>query len=125
VNALRRIHAALVPDGLVIDTQPLSPRPTVESGSGELGTLDMREWARTIDTIDARIATTIRDGLFSLREERRFVVSDTFGDGGGMLDVVRAWMGTRIPGELAERAAKEDGPVSVHQDVRLRVLQAR
>jgi hypothetical protein len=77
VNALRRIHAALVPDGLVVDTQPVSARPRVEAGGLQLGTLDMREWRVTIDAVDALVAETIDDGLFVLEAERSFMVTDT------------------------------------------------
>ena len=52
------------------------------------------------------------------------MVTDSFDNGGELLDTVDAWMGTQIPAETAERLATEDGPVRVHQDVRLRVLRA-
>jgi hypothetical protein len=48
VNALRRIHAALVPGGLVVDTQPVSARPSVEAFGVELGTLDLGALALSI-----------------------------------------------------------------------------
>jgi hypothetical protein len=76
VNALRRIHVALVPDGLVVDTQPVSARPTVEAGGRQLGTLDMREWRVTIDAVDALVAETIGAGLFAMEVERCFTVAE-------------------------------------------------
>jgi hypothetical protein len=124
VNALRKIHAALVPGGLVVDTQPVSPDPPVESRSGELGTLDMSEWARTVEMLDGLVATTFRDGLFTVQHEGGLVVTDAFDDGAEMLSVVGAWQGTHIGRGLAERVAKERGAVRVHQDVRLRLLRA-
>jgi hypothetical protein len=124
VNALRTIHAALVPGGLVIDTQPLSAQPPVAADTGELGTLDMRDWARTIEEIDGRIEATIRQGLLALLEERSFVVTDSFADGPEMLATVRAWQGTRIPPVLEAQVASQRGPVHVHQDIRLRLLRA-
>jgi hypothetical protein len=66
VNALRRLHAALVPGGLVIDTQPISARPPVEADGIALGTLDMRAWRRTVDAVDRLVAETIDVGLFSV-----------------------------------------------------------
>jgi hypothetical protein len=124
VNVLRRIHAALVPGGLLIDTQPVSAHPPVEARSGELGTLDMREWAQTIADIDGLVRTTIRDGLFSVQDERDLVVTDSFDDGAELVTTVRAWRGTQIDAALAKRVAKEQGPAHVHQDVALRVLRA-
>jgi hypothetical protein len=96
VNALRRIHAALVPGGLVVDTQPVSARPSVEAGGVEVGTLDMHEWRGTIDAVDRLVAETIDDGLFALQAESEFVVTDGFDDGPEMLESVSGWRGTRI-----------------------------
>jgi len=107
VNALQKIHDALVPGGLVIDTQPVSAEPPVDSQAGALGALDMREWAQTIATIDRRVEQTIRDGLFSLEDERRFVVTDEYDD------------------TFAELVRSQPRPVRLHQQIRLRLLRAR
>ena len=125
MNALRKIHAALVPEGLLVDTQPLSPRPPVKLATGEeLGTLDMREWRDTIEAVDRRVNETIRDGLYALEAERRFIVTDADDDGRDFLKWVGDWQGTRIPPALARRLAATRGPVGVHQEVRLRLLRA-
>jgi hypothetical protein len=122
VNALRTIHRALVPGGLVIDTQPVSALPPVEMSGRELGTVDMREWARMIAAVDERVAETLADGLFELVEERRFVVTDTFDSGAELVAEVREWAGTVIPPDLAERVQACAGPARLHADVRLRLL---
>jgi hypothetical protein len=124
VHALRRIHAALVPRGIVIDTQPVSPRPPVMGRDGRLGTLDMREWRRTIDAVDARIAEAIDAGLFAVDAERSCVVSDEFDSGAEFVEVVSGWRGTRIPAALAARAQAGRPPVRVLQEVRLRLLRS-
>ena len=125
MNALRRIHAALVPDGLVVDTQPISARPMVEAGGLQLGTLDMREWRTTIDAVDALVAETIDDGLFALEAESSFIVTDTFDDGPELVESVSSWRGTQISRALARRVTAATPPISVHQDVRLHLLRAR
>lgn len=124
MNALRRIHAALVPGGLVVDTQPVSARPSVEAGGVELGTLDMHEWRGTIDAVDRLVAETIDDGLFALQAESEFVVTDAFDDGPEMLESVSGWRGTRISDALARRVASARPPISVHQQVRMQLLRA-
>jgi hypothetical protein len=124
VNALRTIHAALVPGGLVVDSQPVSAHPPVDGPSGRLGTLDMRDWARTIAAIDARFEVAFRAGLFAVEAQETLVVTESFDDGHEMLAVVRDWLGTRIPDELERRVAGERGAVQVHQDVRVRLLRA-
>jgi hypothetical protein len=125
VNALHRIHDALVPGGLVIDTQPVSVRPPIDTASGEIGRLDMSEWADVIATVDGLVEQTIRDGLFALEDERRVVVTDDYDDGAEFVEDARTWVGTRVDDQLADRLAAESHPVRIHQDIRLRVLRAR
>ena len=125
MNALRKIHRALVPGGLVIDTQPLSAYPPVESGSGMLGSLDMSEWARTIATIDDLVQETINQGMFDLERESRYVVTDECNDGAEFVAVTRDWAGTNVSDAFAARVSQEQGRVRIHQDIRLRLLRAR
>lgn len=124
MNALRRIHAALVPGGIVVDSQPISAEPPVEGDDGRLGTLDMRDWARTIDAVDGSILQAVADGQFAQDGERSCVVVDEFDSGDEFVEIVSGWRGTRIPPALAERARAAEPPLSVHQEVRLRLLRA-
>jgi hypothetical protein len=124
VHAPRRIHAALVPGGIVVDTQPLSPRPPVDTATDRLGTLDMREWRRTIDTVDGRIAQAVDEGLFAIEHEQVFEVADQFDSGAEFVEVVGDWRGTLIPAPVVKRATAARSPVRVTQDVRLRLLRA-
>jgi hypothetical protein len=124
VSALRRIHAALLPGGVIVDSQPISPEPPVEAASGDLGQLDMREWRETIDAVDGRIAEAIDCGLFAVESEHTITVPDEFDSGAEFIEVVGAWRGTRIPPPVAARAAVARPPVRVPQEVRLRILRA-
>jgi hypothetical protein len=123
VNALRRIHAALVPGGIILDTQPISVDPPVNAAGRELGTLDMRAWGTTIEAIDRLVTQTIDDGLFTLDAEHHFVVTDTFDDGREFVEAVSGWQGTRIPDALARLGIAAPPPITVDQEVRLRVLR--
>ena len=78
MHALRNIHAALAPDGILVDTQPVSASPPVALDGGELGSLDMHEWLDTIHAVDERFAETIAAGLYELEHESWFVVTDTY-----------------------------------------------
>ena len=122
VDALERIHAALDEGGVVVDTQPVSARPPVVGINGQLGTLDMREWAKTIASVDARIVETIDRGLFSVAADEHVVVTDAYDDLAELVEETRQWAGTRVPRELAQRADAVSGAVELHQDVRVRVL---
>jgi hypothetical protein len=86
--------------------------------------LDMRAWQRTVDAVDRLVADTIDVGLFSVESERRFTVADTADDGPGLVDTVKDWQGTTVSDALVRRIAKAPPPISVRQDVRLRVLRA-
>ena len=125
MNALREIHGALVTGGLVIDTQPVSALPPVETDARQLGALDMREWARLIRSIDREVDDAIRAGLFELVATSHLRVTDDYDDGQELVDVTRGWPGTRVDDELARLVARTAGGVRVAQAVRLRVLRAR
>jgi len=123
VHALRNIHAALAPDAILVDTQPVSARPPVASDGITLGTLDMREWLKTIQAIDELFAETISVGLYELQHESRFVVTDTYDNGPECLDTVSGWRGTRVPTRVSKRLTATRSPVTVQQQVRLRLLR--
>jgi hypothetical protein len=124
VNALHRIHAALVPGGLVIDTQPISDWPLVRTDDGDLGRIDMEGWIELVWAVDERIAEVVDAGLFRLEKKPGFMVVDSFPNGPALAETVKDWQRASIPAELGERLARHDGPAEVHQRVRLRVLRA-
>ena len=124
MHALRNIHTALVPDGLLVDTQPVGPQPRVTANGHELGTLDMREWIETIQAVDERVDETMASGLFEQTEEQTLVIRSTFDDGPDCFEITGTWQGTRVPKPLADRLAAMRDQVIVDQQVRLRVLSA-
>jgi len=124
VNALHRIHSALVPGGLVLDMQPVGPRPPVEANGRRLGSLDMREWRITIDEVAALVDRTIAAGLFAEERERCYEVLETFDDGKELVETVRDWTGTKISQTLATRIERTTPPLAIRESVRLRLLRA-
>ena len=123
MHALRNIHVALAPAGVLVDTQPVSARPPVAANGGELGTLDMRDWLDTIDAVDECFAETIAAGLYELEHESWFVVTDTYENRPECLETVSGWRGTRVPSGVAQRLAATTSAVTVQQEVRLRLLR--
>jgi hypothetical protein len=123
VHALHNIHSALASDAILVDTQPVSPRPPVAADGVSLGTLDMRDWLDTIQAVDELLAETISAGLYELQHESRFVVTDTYDNGPECLEIASGWRGTRVPDNLSPRLAATTSQVTVQQQVRLRLLR--
>ena len=123
MHVLRNIHEALAPDGILVDTQPVSARPPVAAGELRLGTLDMRDWLETIRAVDALFAETVDAGLFELQHESRLVVTDTYDNGPECLETVAGWRGTRVPEDVSTGLATVTSQVTVRQEVRLRLLR--
>ena len=122
VDVLTRIHAALVPGGLLVDTQPVSPRLPVTLDGELIGELDDDEWLQTVAAVDAETDEALAAGLFELRHDERYSVVHEFGSGEECLEVVGAWAGTDVPPEVALRLERGSGRVTVEQGTRLRLL---
>ena len=125
VHALHEVHRVLAPGGLLVDTQPISPRPSVDADGTRLGTLDMRDWRATIDAIEEQVQRVLDDGLFTIEHERSLVVTDTFDNGPELVKTVSDWQGTKISPQLARVAAAAAPPLGVDQEVQLRVLRVQ
>jgi hypothetical protein len=123
VHALRNIHSALVPNGLLIDTQPISAHPTVTADGAAVGSLNMREWIETIRAVDERINETLATRLYELADEREFVVTSIFNDGPDCLEIAGTWQGTQVPQPLAQQLSATSLPIGLEQHVRLRLLR--
>jgi hypothetical protein len=124
VHALQRLHRALVPGGLVVDTQPVSARPVVAAAGTPIGHLDMGAWARTIADVDAIFATVVAAGQFVVEEERSFDVDDGFDEAEELIETVRGWRGTTLAEGLAGRIRQTPPPIAITQEIRLRLLRA-
>jgi hypothetical protein len=123
VHALHNIHAALLPEAILVDTQPVSARPPVAADGVTLGRLDMRDWLDTIHAVDDLVEETIAGGLYALEHESWLVVTDTYDNGPECLEIVRGWRGTHVPRGVIRRLAAATSPVTVRQEVRLRLLR--
>ena len=125
VDALTRIHAALVPGGILVDTQPVSPRLPVALDGEPIGELDDDEWLEIVAAVDAEIDKVLAAGLFALRREEHYVVVHEFGSGRECLDIVAGWAGTTVPESVAARLERGNARTTVEQDTRLRLLDRR
>jgi hypothetical protein len=122
VDALTRIHAALVPGGVLVDTQPVSLRLPVTLDDEPIGELEDDEWLETVAAVDAEIEKAVAAGLFEPGHEERYHVVHEFGSGDECLEVVGTWGGTHIPPEVAARLEHSPARTTVEHDVRLRLF---
>jgi hypothetical protein len=123
VDALTRIHAALVPGGLLVDTQPVSLRLPVTLDGEPIGELEDDEWLETVAAVDAEVEKAVVARLFELRHEERYFVVHEFGSGDECLDVVGSWAGTQLPAEVAARLTHASSRVTVGHEVRFRLFR--
>jgi hypothetical protein len=123
VHALRRIHVALAPEGLLVDSQPISPDPPIRLGNIELGRLDMGAWAQTIADVDRETGRVLADGLYRLEQERSLTVTDFYDDGPDLVSYVRDWQGTQLPPSLARALSRTAAPLRLDQEIRLRLYR--
>jgi hypothetical protein len=84
----------------------------------------MRAWAATIEAVDRQTVLTVDEGLYRLEHERSLIVTDTYDDGPELLRYVRDWQGTRIPTALSHTLSDVSTPVSLDQEIRLRLYRA-
>lgn len=124
MNVLRKLHLALVPAGLLLDTQPVSRHADVKASSDRLGALDMSEWRLTINQVNRLIRRTIREGLFKLEHREYFTVTDEFDSGAEVLEEAPSWAGVKLGRALRTRLPRERERVQIDQTVRLQVLRA-
>jgi hypothetical protein len=122
VDALTRIHTALVPGGVLVDTQPVSLRLPVALDGEPIGELEDDEWLETVAAVDEELEKTVAAGLFELRHEERYGIVHEFGSGAECLAVVGTWAGTTVPDALAARLENGAVRTTVEHDVRLRLF---
>lgn len=125
VDALTRIHAALAPDGVLIDTVPVSLRLPVIVDDDLVGELEDEEWLATVAAVDAEVANAVGARLFELTHEERYRVVHEFASGDECLEVVGAWGGTSVPADVTARLEDTAGRTTVEHDVRLRLYARR
>ena len=125
VDALTRIHAALVPGGVLVDTQPVGPRLPVTLDGEPIGELEDEEWLEIVAAVDAELEKVLAAGVFELRHEERYSVVHEFGSGRECLDVVGGWAGTNVPEDVGALLEGGNARTTVEQDTRLRLLDRR
>jgi hypothetical protein len=122
VNALRKIHQALVPEGILLDMHPVPPSTRAEVRGESLGEFDDAEFQDLVKTAEARIFET---GLFEHDTETEFDWLERYDDPAELLeDVKTSWEGCYIPRDLEARIRDAEPPVNIWERVVLRRFRA-
>lgn len=120
MHALRRIHKALVPGGILLDMHPVPPSARAEVGGATLGDFEDAEFFRIIAGTEGELDRTVRKGLFTPETEIQFDWLERYERGEDLLEDVKTWEGCRVPRGVATRIRAADSPVDVWERVVLR-----
>jgi len=118
VHALRQIHQALVPEGVLLDMHPIPPSTRAEVRGESLGEFEDTGF---MEIVSAAEATIVDSGLFGLESELEFDYRERYEDAAELIeDVKDGWEGCAIPPELERRILSAGEPVDIWERVVLR-----
>jgi hypothetical protein len=122
VHALRQIHQALVPGGVLLDMHPVPPSTRAEVRGESLGEFDDAEFMRIVANAEAEIEG---GALFMRESEVEFDYLERYDDPAQLLEDIReGWDGCQIPAELEQRILAAEEPVDIWERVVLRRFRA-
>ena len=122
MNALRNIHQALVPEGVLLDMHPIPPATRAEVSGKSLGDFDDAEFQELVRTAEARIRET---RLFEHDTELEFDWLERYYDPAQLLvDIKEGWDGCHVPADLEARIRAAEAPVDIWERVVLRRFRA-
>jgi len=124
VHALRKVHEALVPEGVLLDMHPIPPSTRAEVDGRSLGELDDEEFMETVGQTEAALDETVAEGLFVFETELEFDWLERFDSGKELIEDVESWGDVRIPTRVAARILSAEPPVDVWERVVLRRFRA-
>jgi len=118
VHALRQIHQALVPGGVLLDMHPVPPPTRAEVRGESLGEFDDSEFMRLVADAED---TVERSGLFTRESELEFDYLERYDDPAQLLeDIKEGWEGCDFTPELEARILEADDQVDIWERVVLR-----
>lgn len=119
MHALRNVHAALVPGGILLDVHPVPPDKQAEAGGRALGRLDESEFLATVAETEALLEEVVGDGLFEPEAAIETDVLERFDEADELVEIVGARQGVRIPAAVEGRLRKADPPLWLRQRILL------
>ena len=116
MHALRKIHQALVPGGILLDMHPIPPSTRAEVRGETLGEFDDAEFMQLVADAEAKFS-----GLFALDAEVEFDYLEQYDDPAELIEMVKTdWDGCNIPADLEAHILEAGSPVDLWERVVLR-----
>jgi hypothetical protein len=120
VDVLRRLMAALVPRGVVVDLLSVPPPERVEAGGRVLGELDgSRFFPRALECA-AALDALVGEGLLRQVSDERFAVFIRYPTGRDLVEDVARREFTRMPAGLRTRVLAIEGACEIRDNCLVR-----
>jgi len=124
VYALRQIHRALKPRGLLLDVHPLGAEIPVLAGDRGVGFVDTRKFRAILEAMNECVELTLAEGLFEELRELRRHVAERYDNATEVLDEADGWENLRLPPAVRRRLRETDAtPIEFIDTVRYRLLR--
>ena len=118
MHALRQIHQALVPSGVLLDMHPVPPSTRAEARGKSLGEFDDSEFMKLVADAECVVEGS---GLFQRESELEFDYLERYDDPAQLLqDIEEGWDGCTVPPAVEARIREADQPVDIWERVVLR-----
>ena len=124
MHALRNVHRALVPDGILLDVHPIPPHEQAEAGGEVLGRLDQSEFLATVAAAEGLLEEVVGDGLYEPEAEVETDVLERFDSAEELLDVVGEREGESVPAPVERRIRRAQPPFWLRQRLVCRRFRA-
>lgn len=121
MHALRQIHRALAPGGILLDMHPVPPATRAEVGGVSLGDFEDEEFFDIVRATERPLAET---DLFVLEDELEFDYLERYDSAEELLEDVGEWEGCRVPPALAHAIREAAPPVDIWERVTLRLFRS-
>ncbi len=123
VNVLRRLMAALVPGGVVVDLIAVPPPERVEVGGDVIGELDGSAFFPRALAAAAGLDALVAEGVLAHEREERFSIFVRYPTGADLVEDVAQREYTRMPAALARRVEAVAGPVAIREHSLVRTFR--
>ncbi len=125
VDALRRLHETLVPEGLVLDLRSVPPSPRVESDGETLGEVDYSAWFKRAERDADALEVLVREGLLVAEHDIEHDVLVVYSSARDLFQQADGWRLKRLPNPLAKRLGALDRGCQFRENCLARRLRKR